>query len=788
MEQFDLKNLLNDSQYQAVTYCDGASVIVAGAGAGKTRVLTYKIAYLLQHGYPAGGILALTFTNKAAREMTGRIDKIVGNNLAKYIWMGTFHSIFLRILRYELDSIGFKPNFSIYDTTDSKSLITSIIKEKKLDDKIYKPVAVAARISKMKNRLITSAAYCLQNDFMQDDFHRRQEHFSEIFSTYCERCKEANAMDFDDILLHTFLLFSKNPQILEKYQHRFSYILVDEYQDTNIAQHQIINMLADYHKHICIVGDDAQSIYSFRGAQIDNILSFQKNYEICKIFKLEQNYRSTQNIVNTANGLISKNRHQIHKKVFSKQEIGEKIKVFSCFSDYDEAVIVVDEIETAINQGVALSEIAILYRTNAQSRVLEEALLKRFIPYKIFGGHSFYARKEIKDALAYMRLTINPSDEESFKRIINFPARGLGDVTVQKVLDFAHQNHISAMDLIFYISDFALNINSGTKTKLQKFGNLIFTLITENQSHNAYETAEIILKESGIWAEFSSNEDTENVSRKENLQELLSAIHQFCEIKKAAGEPDSLANFLSEVALITDQDIEKEGDNEKVTLMTIHSAKGLEFKNVHIVGLEEELFPSSMCESEREIEEERRLFYVAITRAKERCTISYAKSRFRFGSVQYSASSRFLEDLDENFVDFPKAFNQFENSFSFENNTPCKSFGEKSHVNQQITRNDDNGGYRFQIKTNGFSRPKPSEKLSYSTISSNFKPLAQAKRSETAQKLNIEIGDRVQHQIFGTGTVLELLDNGEKAKINFDKHGVKMLLLKYSKLKKDYDF
>ncbi|MDR1543246.1 MAG: UvrD-helicase domain-containing protein [Prevotellaceae bacterium] len=772
MDQSNLKDLLNDSQYQAVTCCNGASVIVAGAGSGKTRVLTYKIAYLLQNGYPAGSILALTFTNKAAREMTGRIDKIVGENLAKYIWMGTFHSLFLRILRYELDSTGFKPNFSIYDSADSKSLITSIIKEKKLDDKIYKPAAVAARISKMKNHLVTPANYRLQKDFTQDDFHRKQEYFSEIFATYCERCKEANAMDFDDILLHTFLLFKKNLHILEKYQRRFSYILVDEYQDTNIAQHQIINMLADYHKHICVVGDDAQSIYSFRGAQIDNILSFQKNYENCRIFKLEQNYRSTQNIVNTANGLISKNRHQIHKKVFSKQEIGEKIKVFSCFSDYDEAATVVKEIENAINQGIALSEIAILYRTNSQSRVLEDTLLKKFIPYKIFGGHSFYARKEIKDALAYMRLTINPLDEESFKRIINFPARGLGDVTVQKMLDSAHQKHIGAMDLIFHLADFSLNINAGTRAKLQKFGDLIFILITENQTHNAYDTAEMILKESGILAEYASLEDSENISRKENLQELLAAIHQFCEMKKATGEPDSLADFLTEVALITDQDTDKEGDNEKVTLMTIHSAKGLEFKNVHVVGLEEELFPSSMCEKEREIEEERRLFYVAITRAKERCTISYAKSRFRFGSTQYPAPSRFLEDLDKKFVEFPKVFNRFESNFSFEN------FENKNDKFEQKP-------FRFEMQTNDFSRPNPKPvKPSYTEIKSNFKPISQAKKECSTTKCNFAVGNRVHHQIFGNGTLLELFDNGEKAKINFDSQGVKTLLLKYSKLEK----
>jgi DNA helicase-2/ATP-dependent DNA helicase PcrA len=776
LEQFDLKNLLNDSQYQAVTYCDGPSVIVAGAGSGKTRVLTYKIAYLIQNGFSAGSILALTFTNKAAREMTGRIGKIVGEKLAQNIWMGTFHSIFLRILRYELAAIGFKPNFTIYDSADSKSLIHSIIKEKKLDDKLYKPSAVASRISRMKNHLITHKSYALNSEYTTEDFHRRQDAFSDIFTTYCERCKEQNSMDFDDILLHTFLLFKKNPDVLQKYQRRFAYILVDEYQDTNIAQHQIISMLADGHKHICVVGDDAQSIYSFRGAQIDNILGFQHSYSDCKIFKLEQNYRSTQTIVNTANSLIGKNRHQIQKKVFSKLDVGDKIKVLSCISDYDEAFAVVNEIESAVNQGVELSEIAILYRTNAQSRVLEDSLIKRFIPYKIFGGHSFYARKEIKDALAYMRLIINPMDEESFKRIINFPARGLGDVTLQKILDFAHQRHLGVMDLIFHINEFSLNINTGTKGKLMKFGDLIYTLMTENETHNAYDTAEIILKDSGIIAEYSATDDDENISRKENLQELLSAIHEFCEIRKRNDEPEpSLAEFLSEVALITDQDTEKADDKEKVTLMTIHSAKGLEFKNVYIVGLEEELFPSSMCEGELEIEEERRLFYVAITRAKICCTISYAKSRFRYGSSTYPMPSRFLEDLDENFVEFPKVF------------TPTSNFFNDDDDNFSIDPDPDfepKKEFRFQVKTNTSLYQKSKPKPSYSAPSSNFKPISKASKSAVKPNIDLNINDKVRHQIFGDGAVLEILDNGEKVKIDFGNQGIKMLLLKYSKLEK----
>ena len=764
----DYTKILNNTQYQAVTYCDGASVIVAGAGSGKTRVLTYKVAYLIENGFAAYSILALTFTNKAAREMRERIQKIVGEKLAGYIPMGTFHSIFLRILQRETNALNFKPNITIYDTSDSKSLIRSIIKEKQLDEKIYTVSSVMNRISRAKNSLITPKKYA-DTEYAKEDYHRGQGEFSKIYAEYCSRCKEQNAMDFDDILLYTFLLFKNNAEILEKYQNRFSYILVDEYQDTNVAQHQIINLLAAKHKKICVVGDDAQSIYSFRGAKIDNMLYFQNIYENCRIFKLEENYRSTQTIVNAANSLIAKNRHQIHKKVFSNHQIGDKIKVLCCFTDFEEARIVANEIEDAVNQGVELSEIAVLYRTNAQSRVIEEQFVKRRLPYKIYGGHSFYARKEIKDALAYMRLIINSLDEESLKRIINYPVRGIGDVTLQKLLNTAHSTHISAMEIIFKINEIAIDLNSGTKAKLKKFGDLIAYLTIVNEQNNAYHTAEKILIDSGIFAEFVNKEIAENRERSENLEELLNAIHEFCEQKKLFGEENiSLADFLSEVSLMTDQDSEKEQDKQKITLMTIHAAKGLEFKNVYILGLEEELFPSSMCVSEIEIEEERRLFYVAITRAKNCCSISYAKNRFRHGQSLMPAPSRFLQDIDEDFLEMPKVFNPQNNVFN-------DNFSiEKNDVFEQ------KNSFRFKPKTENFFKPKPTIEMP----SSNFKPIRYTSSSSKTASCKFNVGEKVKHNTFGIGTVTEILDNNEKLKISFEKFGVKTLLLKYAQLER----
>jgi len=765
----DYKKLLNETQYQAVTYCDGASVIVAGAGSGKTRVLTYKVAYLIENGFPAYSILALTFTNKAALEMRERIQKIVGEKLANYIWMGTFHSIFLKILQRETNALDFKPNITIYDTSDSKSLINSIIKEKKLDEKVYTAGSVLNRISKAKNSLITPKSYAT-SEFSKDDFHRGQGEFGNIYATYCARCKAQNAMDFDDILLHTFLLFKNNPEILEKYQNRFSYILVDEYQDTNVAQHQIINLLAAKHNRICVVGDDAQSIYSFRGAKIDNMLYFQNIYENCKIFKLEENYRSTQTIVNAANSLIKKNRHQIYKKIFSNNVVGEKLKLLCCFTDYEEARIIANEIEDAVNQRVELSEIAVMYRTNAQSRAIEQELVKRRLPYRVYGGHSFYTRKEIKDTLAYMRLIVNNLDEVALERIINFPARGIGDKTLEKLLNAAHTTHVPALEIIFKIDETTIDLNKGTKEKLRKFGELISSLMIENEQNNAYDTAEKILIDTGIFAEYANKEIPENRERKENLEELMSAIHTFCEQKKLFGDENpTLADFLSEVSLMTDQDNEKEKDKQRITLMTIHAAKGLEFKNVYILGLEEELFPSSMCISEIEIEEERRLFYVAITRAKNTCTISYTKNRFRHGQSLMPAPSRFLQDIDDEFLEMPKVFNP----------APTSHFDqrEKSRFDSRFFSS---GQEKRSANKNRFL---PAVEMT-KTSSSNFKPLKSVANYSKTINCKFNINEKVKHNTFGIGVVTELLDNGEKLKINFENIGVKTLLLKYAQLEK----
>ncbi|HKL96204.1 MAG TPA: UvrD-helicase domain-containing protein, partial [Paludibacteraceae bacterium] len=584
----DLRNLLNSNQYDAVTYTDGPSVIVAGAGSGKTRVLTYKVAYLLQQGWHPGQILALTFTNKAAKEMKSRISKLVGEKSTKYLWVGTFHAIFSKILRYESKHIGFTSDFTIYDSSDSKSLIRSLVKELQLDDKIYKANNLQSRISFAKNQLVSPTDYANDSSAMRSDLNSRTPRFLEVYQLYCQRCRNSNAMDFDDLLIYTNTLFEKHPEILAKYQTRFGYILVDEYQDTNRAQHLIVSKLAAHHQRICVVGDDAQSIYSFRGANIDNMLLFQRQYEGCKLFKLEQNYRSTQTIVNAANSLISKNEHQIRKNVFSDGDIGKLIKVLTAYSDYDEAFTVANSMHESIKETKdAFSDYAILYRTNAQSRTLEEALRKRAIPYKIYGGVSFYQRKEVKDILAYLRLIINPNDEESFKRIINYPIRGVGETTLQKILKAAHEQSISPLKLIQNLADFTLDVNKGMVNKLQNFSSLMDQFIALNEDKDAYVVAEQVVLATGIMRDISIDSTPENLSRKENVQELLSAINQFCEEKANAGDIElKLVDFLSEVALLTDQDLTSEENQNHITMMTVHAAKGLEFKHVYIVGLE----------------------------------------------------------------------------------------------------------------------------------------------------------------------------------------------------------
>ena len=630
----DFLNSLNDQQREAVLYTDGPELVIAGAGSGKTRVLTYKIAHLLQMGYPPYRLLALTFTNKAANEMKERIAALVGTETAQRLWAGTFHSIFSRILRANADRLGYRHDFTIYDASDSLSLIKSIIRELQLDDKTYKPTTVQAIISHAKNALIEPQAYARNRELIEMDTRSKRPLIHEIYRIYRQRCFVSGAMDFDDLLLNTNILFRDHPDVLQHYRDLFAYILVDEYQDTNFAQHLIVSQLGKDHNHICVVGDDAQSIYSFRGANIHNILGLSKEYPGLKIFKLERNYRSTQNIVNTANSLIAKNKEQIPKQVFSEKEQGNKVQVISAYSDFEEGFIVSNRIaEMRLTTHCDYNDFAVLYRTNAQSRVLEEALRKRNIPYRIYGGMSFYQRKEIKDAIAYFRLTINPDDEEALKRVINYPARGIGNTTLSKLIERAHSQESSIWKVISDPIGHNLAVNNGTLNKLKIFKDLIDELRYEADKKNTSELAETIIKRSGIWGEISSDRTPENISRQENIEELLNGIREFCALREEAGEEQtSLSDFLAEISLATDQDNGDETEQDKVTLMTVHASKGLEFKQVFIVGVEEDLFPSAMSKnSEREIEEERRLLYVAITRAEENCTLTYALSRYRNG-------------------------------------------------------------------------------------------------------------------------------------------------------------
>ncbi|MBQ3680276.1 MAG: UvrD-helicase domain-containing protein, partial [Paludibacteraceae bacterium] len=643
---------LNESQRNAVLFTDGPELVIAGAGSGKTRMLTYKIAYLLYKGIPADRILALTFTNKAAKEMRERISAMVGWNMSKRLWMGTFHSIFGRILRAEADRIGFTPQFTIYDTSDSKSIIKNIIKEMELDDKKYKVAAIQNRISTAKNNLITAEAYASDPAFAQDDYLHQMPKLSEIFLRYSDRCKSSNAMDFDDMLLYMNILVRDNADILSKYQDFFQYILVDEYQDTNFAQYLIIKKLAEKHNRLCVVGDDAQSIYSFRGANIDNILKFKDQQPNCKLFKLERNYRSTQNIVDAANSLIIKNKGQIRKNVYSEGEVGEKIHVKSLYSDLEEGDYIAKEVQSTQKSGCEWKDIAVLYRTNAQSRVIEEAFRKKAVPYKIYGGLSFYQRKEVKDALCYMRLVLNEDDEEAMRRIINVPARGIGETTVNKVLANAHSNQISAWKIVRNPAEHQLDVNKGTAKKLMEFAQLIEPFRAEVESADAYTLAQSIIKASGLREDAMRENSQEGITRKENIDELLKAINEFCEQRmEESGEETKLSDFMSEVALATDQDEKNKEDGNAVNMMTVHAAKGLEFDHIYIVGLEEQLFPSIMAETTREIEEERRLLYVAITRARKTCHISYARQRWRNGKTNLTNPSRFLKDIDKKYLD-----------------------------------------------------------------------------------------------------------------------------------------
>lgn len=774
---------LNEGQRNAVLYNDGPSLVIAGAGSGKTRVLTYKIAYLLENGYQPWNILALTFTNKAAREMKERIARQMGPERARHLWMGTFHSMFLRILHVEAGHIGFTSQFTIYDTADSKSLIRSIIKEMGLDEKVYKPGMVQARISNAKNHLVSPAGYANNKEAYEGDRAAKVPALRDIYQRYWERCRQADAMDFDDLLFYTFLLFRDHPEVLARYQDQFRYILVDEYQDTNFAQHSIVLQLAKNHQHVCVVGDDAQSIYSFRGADIDNILYFTKVYPDTKVFKLEQNYRSTQTIVRAANSLIEKNQWQIRKEVFSEKEKGEAIGVYQAYSDVEEGDIVVNKIaELRREKRYAYSDFAILYRTNAQSRIFEEAMRKRSMPYRIYGGLSFYQRKEIKDVIAYFRLIVNPNDEEAFKRIINYPARGIGDTTVGKIIAAATGHNVSLWTVLCEPLAYGLNFNKGTVGKLQAFRELISAFITDAAEKNAYEIGADIIRQSGIINDVCQDSSSENLSRKENIEELVNGMSDFCAQRQEEGNPNVLlGDFLSEVSLLTDQDSDKDGDDEKITLMTVHSAKGLEFKNVFVVGMEENLFPSSMVgDSPRALEEERRLFYVAITRAEEHCFLSYAKTRFRYGKMEFGSPSRFLKDIDVRFLRLPQDAGMFrrveeeaavfrrENARGFAPDKEDTPYGGKERVSV-----------------------RPKQQIIAPTVPRNLKRVAPSANTAStspsagASANRVQQGQLIEHERFGLGEVLKVEGEGDNAKatIRFKNAGDKQLLLRFARFK-----
>ena len=774
---------LNEGQRNAVLYNDGPSLVIAGAGSGKTRVLTYKIAYLLENGYQPWNILALTFTNKAAREMKERIARQMGPERARHLWMGTFHSMFLRILHVEAGHIGFTSQFTIYDTADSKSLIRSIIKEMGLDEKVYKPGMVQARISNAKNHLVSPAGYANNKEAYEGDRAAKVPALRDIYQRYWERCRQADAMDFDDLLFYTFLLFRDHPEVLARYQDQFRYILVDEYQDTNFAQHSIVLQLAKNHQHVCVVGDDAQSIYSFRGADIDNILYFTKVYPDTKVFKLEQNYRSTQTIVRAANSLIEKNQWQIRKEVFSEKEKGEAIGVYQAYSDVEEGDIVVNKIaELRREKRYAYSDFAILYRTNAQSRIFEEAMRKRSMPYRIYGGLSFYQRKEIKDVIAYFRLIVNPNDEEAFKRIINYPARGIGDTTVGKIIAAATGHNVSLWTVLCEPLAYGLNFNKGTVGKLQAFRELISAFITDAAEKNAYEIGADIIRQSGIINDVCQDNSPENLSRKENIEELVNGMSDFCAQRQEEGNPNVLlGDFLSEVSLLTDQDSDKDGDDEEITLMTVHSAKGLEFKNVFVVGMEENLFPSGMVgDSPRALEEERRLFYVAITRAEEHCFLSYAKTRFRYGKMEFGSPSRFLKDIDIRFLRLPQDAGMFRRV-----EEEAAAFRRENARGFAPDREDAPYGGKERVSV------RPKQQIIAPTVPRNLKRVApSANTASTSPSAGgsanrVQQGQLIEHERFGLGEVLKVEGEGDNAKatIRFKNAGDKQLLLRFARFK-----
>ena len=783
---------LNEGQRAAVLYNDGPSLVIAGAGSGKTRVLTYKIAYLLDQGYKPWSILALTFTNKAAREMKERIARQVGENLARYLWMGTFHSIFSRILRAEADAIGFSSNFTIYDASDSKSLVKSIIREMGLDDKTYKPGVVQSRISQAKNHLILPDAYAASGELYRADADAKMPQLRDIYLRYWERCRQSDAMDFDDLLVYTYQLFKSHPEICDKYATHFEYVLVDEYQDTNYAQHCIVQLLTGKHRRVCVVGDDAQSIYSFRGANIDNILNFTNLYREARLFKLEQNYRSTQTIVKAANSLIAKNREQIRKEVFSEKETGEPITVFCAYSDLEEAEIVGNRImQLHSREHYGYSDCAILYRTNAQSRVFEETLRKKNIPYRIYGGLSFYQRKEIKDIIAYFRLAVNPNDEEAFKRVLNYPARGIGDTTLNKLVDAANRHKVSLWTVVNEPLAYGVDINKGTHTKLQGFRALIAGFVEAVPQKNAFELGKEIVFQSGIGREITQDRSPENLSRQENVEELMNGIHDFCATRQEEGNTHwLLSDYLSEVSSLTDQDSDRDADLPKVTLMTIHSAKGLEFRNVFVVGLEENLFPgASAASSYKELEEERRLFYVALTRAEDHCFLSYAKTRFKYGKSEFCTPSRFLKDIDSRYLNMPQ-----EEMLARQIEERGERF-RRENTQRPVVRMERDYGYRERMVTDngpsmfdGGEIPQEPRRFVKPASPRNLRKITPAVSSSAGQASSVQglaVGQVIEHERFGIGDVINVEGTGDncKATVHFRNVGNKQLLLKFARFK-----
>ena len=800
----DILQQLNESQREAVLYCDGASLVIAGAGSGKTRVLTYKIAWLLQQGMRPWQILALTFTNKAAREMKERIGRLVGEEQARYLQMGTFHSVFARILRAEAEHIGYNSNFTIYDQSDARSLVKAIIKEMQLDDKVYKPASVADRISMAKNHLMLPQQY-QQSAWASDDAQQKRPQVSNIYIRYAERCRQANAMDFDDLLVQTYVLFQNHEDIRRKYVEKFLFVLVDEYQDTNYAQQAIVYQLTKERQKVCVVGDDAQSIYSFRGANIDNILNFQSRYDQTKLFKLEQNYRSTQLIVQAANSLIRRNERQIPKNIYSKNEHGERLQLKPAYSDKEEAMIVTQDIKRLRRQDHCnWNDFAILYRTNAQSRSFEEQMRKDGIPYRIYGGLSFYQRKEIKDVIAYFRLIANPNDEEAFKRIVNYPARGIGDTTVGKIIQTAQTYGVSLWQVIKEPVLFPMDVSKGTMTKLQNFRELIEGWMGRLNTEDAYTLGHDVIMNSGISKDIYSGRNPEDISRQENLEEFLSGMQDFVESRREEDQGDQayLPDFLQEVALLTDLDSDEGDSNDKVTLMTIHSAKGLEFPTVFVVGLEENIFPSPMCtNSMRELEEERRLLYVAITRAEKHCILTCAQNRWRYGRMEYDTPSRFIKDIDPELLEVQsekggedmfgsrKPYNRYDggaygtgNSYGGQRRG-FESEGPEWMQNPRPVATQ----FKADLKPRVVAPRKPEKPVD--PFGPNFKrvynAVAPRKMATEPSAGDLHEGATIEHQRFGVGKVIRIEGTGEntKATVEFRNTGTKQLLLKFAKFK-----